>query len=329
MNSCVSKLLLVIIIFKYGRNVFLVEKTSMRTGCLLIMVLFALYLVPHGTVCAQNQVKYTVNINSDGSAAWVIKQTGDIEASPDTLVEFQKNVTSLLEDAEHKTQRDMVANVTSITSTVSGSYVATEYRFHWKGFAKAENGSLVVGDVFQTESFFPRLYGDGEVYITYPLQYAIETISPPPYDRNDSLRTVGWLGTKNLVDGSLIIVLKENPQNALDILRQNTIIIVGLLAVVAASIACIYMVKLRTRKERKKASQHLNLQEIESDEEKIVKMLRLSGGSLYQARIVDQCKFSKAKTSQLLAILENKRTVRRYKKGRDKVVILLDKGEKQ
>jgi uncharacterized membrane protein len=68
---------------------------------------------------------------------------------------------------------------------------------------------------------------------------------------------------------------------------------------------------------------------IESDEEKIIKIIRSSGGKVRQSTITEQCRFSKAKTSQLLAALEQKGIITRYKKGRDKIVTLNErvKGE--
>ena len=69
---------------------------------------------------------------------------------------------------------------------------------------------------------------------------------------------------------------------------------------------------------------------LETEEEKVVKVLRSNGGSAYQSAITEQCRFSKAKTSQLLSALEAKGVVQRYKKGRDKIVNLNEqaKGEK-
>jgi uncharacterized membrane protein len=68
---------------------------------------------------------------------------------------------------------------------------------------------------------------------------------------------------------------------------------------------------------------------MESDEEKAVKLIKSSGGSLRQSAITDQLGFSKAKTSQLLTVLEQKGVIRRYKRGRDKIVVLVEekKGE--
>jgi uncharacterized membrane protein len=66
---------------------------------------------------------------------------------------------------------------------------------------------------------------------------------------------------------------------------------------------------------------------VETEEDKILKSLRLHGGSQFQSAITESCRFSKAKTSQLLSALEKKGLVTRYKKGRDKIVTLTEQGK--
>jgi uncharacterized membrane protein len=63
----------------------------------------------------------------------------------------------------------------------------------------------------------------------------------------------------------------------------------------------------------------------ETDEEKIMKILKAGGGTVRQSMITDQCRFSKAKTSQLLTSLEQRGVIIRVKKGRDKIVSLNNK----
>jgi uncharacterized membrane protein len=99
----------------------------------------------------------------------------------------------------------------------------------------------------------------------------------------------------------------------------------------AGSSVGFYTFRRRKKKEAKTAKppEFPGLPGIESDEEKIVKLLKSSSeSSLYQSAITEQCRFSKAKTSQLLAVLENKGMIRRYKKGRDKIVVLVQREEK-
>ena len=61
---------------------------------------------------------------------------------------------------------------------------------------------------------------------------------------------------------------------------------------------------------------------IETEEDKVLKLLKTSGGTMRQSDITERLGFSKAKTSQLLTALEGKGKLARYKKGRDKIVTL-------
>ncbi len=69
--------------------------------------------------------------------------------------------------------------------------------------------------------------------------------------------------------------------------------------------------------------------ELETEEGKILKLLKSSSGSMHQSAIVEQCRFSKAKTSQLLTVLEKKGNITRYKKGRDKIVNLTERAKSE
>jgi len=161
----------------------------MKIPVLIVLVSFTLLLIPYQTVSGQKQIEYTIRIDSDGSADWTIRTIG-INISFD-LFEFQDRVTSLVEATKNRIGRDMVAikESFSMNFTYSGSYGITEYRFCWRNFSRIENGKIIIGDVFQVEDFFLQLYGDGEVYMTYPPQYMIEAVTEPfPHERDDSIR---------------------------------------------------------------------------------------------------------------------------------------------
>ena len=304
----------------------------MKVHVLVVMVSFTLLLIPYGEVYSQNQVEYRIQIESDGSAAWIIRTIG-IEVSVN-FSEFENKVISLVETAKVETGRDMVAvrDSFSMTFNYSGSYSVVEYMFYWKNFSKVEDMKIIIGDVFQGENFFLQLYGDGEVFITYPSEYIIETVSPTPYERDDFHQTLRWVGTNDFTNELPVIVLREKSVTPrfFENLRENAIVIAGLLTAVAGSSVGFYVF----RRHRKKEKEIVKIPElptplgIESAEDKIVKLLKSSGGSLYQSVIANQCKFSKAKTSQLLAVLENKGMVTRYKKGRDKIVTLVERDKK-
>lgn len=302
------------------------EKTLMKIRILLIAVLLALFLTLYEPAYSEGQVKYRIQVSSDGSAAWTIIQWGDIHLD----IQFPDKVTSLLETARNETQRDMNAQVTNITLTPFESYIVIEYKFYWINFSRIEDARIIIGDVFQVEDFFGQLYGDGEVNIIYPPDYTLEAVSPPlPYEYNPSLQTLSWLTTKDFKEGKPSITLREKSASSgfMELIGQNMFLILMVTAISTAFSASFYMFRRHAKKrnESLRKPDLTGLPNIDTEEDKIIKLLKSSGGSLRQSAIVDQLRFSKAKASQLLTALEDKGTVKRYKKGRDKIVILYEK----
>jgi hypothetical protein len=324
-----------VIIIKYDWKKFVRENVSMRAHVQVVMILLALSLVPYGAVYGENSIEYSIQIDGDGSAEWVIQQTRDINSSivPDQLDDLQSRITPLLEASRNQTQRIMTVEIVSFKSTLIGSYFLDEYRFHWGNFSEVEDASIIVGDVFQVRDFFFQLYGNGEVYITYPKTYIVaEPVVPPPSIRDTSQQLLGWPGTKDFDETGARIVFREKPSTLefFDILGQNAIPLVSLAAVLIGVTAGFFIFRYSREKKTETGLAHdlLGLPGTESDEEKIVRLLRSSGGTLYQSAITDQCRFSRAKTSQILKAMEKKRIVRRLQKGRGKIVIFNDKSKK-
>jgi uncharacterized membrane protein len=298
----------------------------MRSPVLIVIFTLFLLLVPYRMAICEGQITYTIQVQNDGSAIWIVDQVVDSNASLDTMQNFQNRVTSLAATASNATGRDMAVEGESLEFSPSGSYIAVEHRFTWTNFGKVEDTRITIGDVFQVQEFFVQLYGDGEVYMTYPSQYAVETVSPAPSERNDSLQSLQWLGTNDF-GGSTLIVLKERSAAGgfMNTLAQNAALIVGLAAFAIVSAVGFYMFRHNRKKVRApETALPKNFLGIENAEEKTLKLVKSSGGSLYQSAITSQLGFSKAKTSQLLGVLEHKGMIRRYKKGRDKIVVLLE-----
>jgi len=300
----------------------------MKIHPLTFIIFLTFILIFNNTVLGQPQVEYAIQINANGSATWIITLTGtDIQASLNTFYTFLEKATSIIEAAENQTGRTMDVANPKMTVDVSGSYTVVKYQFDWINFSKIEDAKIIIGDVFGVENFFPNLYGDGTVYITYPSQYTIETVSPTPHQQNASLQMLKWYGTKDFKRGEPSIILKEksaSPEPA-DIIKQNALLIMSLAALSIGIPVSIYIIKHQRKKKGKpsieKPEQPI-IPQIESDEDKIIRLLKSAGGSVYQSAIAEQTRFSKAKTSNLLASLENKGIIKRYKKGRGKIVTL-------
>jgi len=302
---------------------------------LFITIACLLTIVPLGGVQAQTYTQYKIQLNSDGSAVWTIIQVSGLNGTVDTWADFQQKVTTLVTAAANQTQRPMDAdNDTFQTSTTvtSSDSKTTEYIFTWLNFSKTENGQLTVGDVFSVSGFFNQLYGDGALQINYPSNCTLKSVTPTPDERDDSTQTLQWLGTQFFVAEQPSIILVAQNQTSANSGQQPYLLIGSVSAVaVAAAIASWFFLANRRRKQNSKeltVSSTVTL--LETEEEKVIKVLRSNGGSAYQSAITEQCRFSKAKTSQLLTALEAKGVVRRYKKGRDKIVNLNEqaKGEK-
>jgi uncharacterized membrane protein len=288
-----------------------------------------LLLVPYGTVLGASQPEYTIQIGSDGSATWTVTQTLGINSSIETLETLQNRITLLVEASESTTGRAMTGIVDSLAFTrpIGSSYIQAEYKFEWENFSEVEDSRIVMGDVFRTANFFDRLYGDGQVYVTYPSQYVVETVQPAPFVRNDLMQTLEWLGTTDLESGTSIVLMRQSaPANFIETLSSNAVLIGSLVAIAAVSSAILFNIRINRKKKISTLErvEPINLPIMENDEERTMKLIRSSGGSLYQSAITDHFRFSKAKTSQLLAALEQRGIIRRYKKGRDKIVVLVE-----
>jgi uncharacterized membrane protein len=302
---------------------------------LFMTMMFILIIASSGGVQAQTYTQYKVQLNSNGSATWIITQVSGINETVDTWTSFQEKITVLVNAAASQTNRPMGIDNNSLQmSTVftSSDSKTTEYTFTWLNFSIAENGRLVAGDVFGVAGFFNKLYGDGELQINYPANYTLESVTPAPDQKDTSTQTLEWLGTQFFVTEKPSIVLKAQEGAPANSGQQPSYVLlasVSAVAVIAAVIASwFFFINRRNKGKETSAMATLNLPETE--EEKVLRVLRSNGGSAYQSAITEQCRFSKAKTSQLLTALERKGVVRRHKKGRDKIVNLIEqvKGEK-
>jgi len=299
-----------------------------RIQILILAAVMTILLTSMMKVSAQNQVEYEIDISDDGSAAWVIRQTLMINDTHDNLYQFQDKVEALVDTARNETARDMSAEAISISSSIFGSYVSVEYAFLWHNFSKTESGDILIGDVFEIHDLFRRLYGDGAVQITYPPTYRINRIAPSPSLRDDSVRLLEWLGTAEFDSGTVDIAFtgEAGSSGFFETLGQNAVLIGGVATIAAGSIAGILAFKHMKNKKGKPVETPLPLASpgMESDEEQVIRMLRSVGGSAYQSAMTDHFRFSRSKTSLLLSVMEKNGIIERRRKGRDKIVTLIE-----
>jgi uncharacterized membrane protein len=289
-----------------------------------------LLFLPLYKASCQTYVEYSIQINTDGSALWKITSFANVNASVDTISAFQDKVSNLVDAASTLTHRVMSVDENSyqINTAISSQSKTTEYSFLWQNFSIIQGKELVFGDVFQVNSFFNQLYGDAALQITYPSSFSVKSVTPTPYQRDDSAKTLEWARTQDLVIGNTDVILTSTPLN--DNSSQNEwqlYVLIGVILAVGAALSLAGFYMFRRRKTSLSKAKVINAEpaELETEEGKILKLLAQSGGSMRQSDIVEQSRFSKAKTSQLLSILEKNGSITRYKKGRDKIVNLTER----
>jgi uncharacterized membrane protein len=298
------------------------------TVCLVFCTILLIPILVH-SVQAQNYFEYNVQVQSDGSADWIIIQFSNANATVDSWDIFQQKVFDLVDVASTLTHRPMSIDVNSlqINTTVISDSKTTEYSFEWQNFTILRGNELVLGDVFQVNDFFSRLYGDAALRINYPSILAVKAVSPTPYSQQNS--ELLWSRTQDLTSNAVNLVLVDNNQTETNNTDWQ---LYGALITLSATGIVLVLLGFYLNKRRKNNNTATALEAVSplvSEEEKVLRLLRSSGGSMRQSQITEQCRFSKAKTSQLLSLLEKRGDITRYKSGRDKIVTLKErvKGE--
>ncbi len=311
---------------------------------IIIIIVCLLLLTPLYYAQAQNDaIVYKIEINLDNSATWTITQVQDINGTIDSWDGFQHKVVILVDEAAVLTQRQMLlaADSFQMVSRISQDTQSktTEYQFTWINFSTTTDNQIIFGDSFKVPNFFSKLYGEGNIQIYYPKTCTIHSISPEPNQQDTTTNMISWIRTQDFINGRPTITLiagtisptpNQNTNNNFDqIYLLSGIVILAIIIALVSSFFLIRNQKAKIKTAQPVAPLYKKSSPLESEEEKILKVLHTNQGTAFQSLITEQCKFSKAKTSQLLTALERKGIVRRYKKGRDKIVILADEAKSE
>jgi uncharacterized membrane protein len=275
-------------------------------------------------VQGQNYFEYNINLRSEGSAVWTITQFSNANVTIESFDVFQQKVFDLVDSAAYLTHREMSVDENSlqINTTISSESKTTEYTFVWQNFSIVQSNQLSFGDVFQVNNFFGQLYSDAALILTYPMDFAVESVSPAPYERQDSAELMKWSRTQDLVTNRVNVVLTSDSQDGKS-LSNGWQLYATVIAVLATGLSLIVLGFFMFKRRKNNAVAAIPAESpLMSEEDKIIKLLKLAGGSMRQSEITEQLRFSKAKTSQLLTSLEKKGDITRYKSGRDKIVTL-------
>ena len=302
----------------------------MKQAIAFLVIVITLLLLAEALAVSEH-IEYSISLNEDGSALWTIIHVTDIDSPVQGWEEFEQRLLSTIEASKENTARNMTLDFESLEMSTNihweTSSKTTVYVFHWQNFSLIEKGQISFGDVFAEQIFF-LLYGDGELYVTYPAEYILSSTSFHPNQLDESTQTMHWYRTQDFLVGAqnILLVAKGAGVNNFSNLFAAAVLGSGGLFIVAIGF---FIFKRRRRQMEKlsKLDRPPSWQEAESDQEKILQLLQSSGGNLKQSEVCDKLRFSRAKTSLLLTEMEKNSLIKRYKKGKNKIVFRIENKE--
>jgi hypothetical protein len=299
------------------------------------IVIVIVFLLPAEAFAVSDHIEYNISVSENGSALWTIIIVTDIDSSVDSWEEFEQRLLSTIDIAGERTNREMALDFASLIMNNEihweTSSQTTTYTFRWLNFSAVEQGQISFGDVFG-EKFFNSLYGDGELYVTYPLGYGVTSVSLLPDERDDSTQLLHWYRTQDFLVGDQNVSLEITGADIASNVNSN-LFAVAVMGVggFGSAVAAILIFKQRRGKTeiQQKLDKSSSWQKAESDPDKIMRLLQSSGGNLKQSEVCNKLRFSRAKTSLLLTEMEKNSLVKRYKKGKNKIIFSVKNKEGQ
>lgn len=299
-------------------------------GIPLVLVLAAALLVAPimAATVPEYAITYTITVGDDGSAAWQVEYRTPLSSDEDTaafeeysaaidstyLPRFRELMERSASQAAIATSRSMAVTDFSGTSDIqtspTGKYGVVIYSFTWEGFAEPGNG-MVIGDAFVGGMYLPR---DSTLIIRYPPGYSVKSVDPTADLTRDDLT---WYGQHSFGAGEPRVVLEQ---------AAFPLILIGagiaVLVLMGTGIIMIILKKRRRSGDPEPATVPLSEAEIVSLEERIVQMLRASGGEMYQSDIVKNLGLPKSTVSNALNDLHARKLILKVKKGRENLIRL-------
>ena len=297
----------------------------MKQAVIFIVLVMVLFLPAEG-LTVPDHIEYNINVDKDGSASWTVVRATDINSTAYSCDELEQKLLSTINAAKDRTGRGMALDVTSLQMKTEVHWEASsqtiEYVFRWENFSIVKEGQINFGDVFG-DDFFSTFCGDGELSVTYPEEYSIDLASVLAGAQTSSPQTLRWYRTQYFLSGKPNIVLTKQDRVTNQGPPVATIAVLFSATLVAVTVGFLLFNNRRNRNGR--LSQQVEpsqWQGVEGNKEKILQLVRSSGGSMKQSEICTRLKFSRAKTSILLAEMEKNNQVRRDKNGKNKMVYI-------
>ena len=282
-------------------------------------------------VAPDSSITYTITLKEDGTANWHVEYRTLLAANEDVgafdsyaknvsftyLPQFQDLMQRSAAQASAATSRPMeitdFAGDAVIQTTPTGRYGVVYYSFNWKNFAKTGT-DLAIGDAFAGGLYLAK---DNTLVIRYPSSYTVGVAEPAPDQVRDGLI---WYGQRSFGAGEprLVFEIPGFPW----------------LPVPLGAVACalsywrgLYWVLSKRRSpepvEADEPPVMLSETELFSLEERIIQLLKTSGGEQYQSEIVKNLGLPKSTVSATLNDLHKRGIIQKVKRGRENLIRLV------
>ncbi len=273
------------------------------------------------------KITYRINIDDGGTAYWNVEYRTLLATKDDIssfenyskqlesiyINEFKQLMQKSSSEASAATSRSMVvsdfAGNAAIQSTPTGMYGVVHFSFKWTNFAKM-GPNINIGDAFVGGLYLSK---DNALIIQYPSGYAVEQVTPAPDQNRDGLT---WYGLRSFGAGEPRVVLAKAPFPWIPLIFGLIVISAGVMIYVA-----------RSRKNKTETNEIVLENVSETDmmdmEDRILKLLQESGGSLYQSEIGRKLDLPKSTISSALNELSSKNRIQKIKKGRENLIRLI------
>jgi len=280
-------------------------------------------------VPADSAVTYTITLQEDGTAIWHVEYRTLLESDDDIemfnayaanvssiyLPQFQDLMQRSAAQAAAATSRSMetfnFGGDAVIQSSPTGQYGVVFYSFSWSGFAQSGD-DLSMGDALAGGLYLEK---DNTLIVRYPQGYTVSVSEPAPDQVRDGLI---WYGLRSFGAGEPHLVFDKSGFLWFPVILGSGI---ALLVILGAGLI---ISRKRPQKpvDPEEPAGQLSETDLVSLEEKIIQILKTSGGEQYQSEIVKILGLPKSTVSASLNDLHQRGIILKIKKGRENLIRL-------
>ena len=311
---------------------------------LVAAVLLLLLVAPVGAAQSQPETDNTVTrigLDADGDARWSVVVRTRLETDSDVrtyrqfqervranesryLGQFSDRITGVVAAADGGTDRSMAARNFSLSTSIQQvprRWGVLTYTFTWTGFARTENGSVVVDGVGGGGLLIAR---NDTLVISGPAGYTATDVGPTPTTRDNG--TLSWRGRQDFGPGDPTVRYEPSttPTGDSGLTAGVRPALVGALGLVAAVGGFLLYRRRNGAGTAPDAGDDGETTAVLTDGDRVVELVTENGGQVKQAAIADELDWSASKTSRVLSRLADDGRIEKLRLGRENVISLPD-----